>query len=503
MSGDSMFGDGILKSTDGGNTWTHVSGDYFEGVSTAGLAVDPTNPNHLYVAIDRGRGGARRTTPAEHSRYGIWESKDGGVTWTLLKEAKSELDGATDIEIDPQNSDHALCVVLGRRDVQEHGRRPKLGDDDERAPGRRRLSGRLDAILHLRVASVGFSHRRCSTRASTTNDIGRLACPRPRVEVDERRRELDSASRRVRNQLGLRLLRDAVLLRQRDRSRSDQSRTSCLLPGSFGYNLSPPSGGVFRSTDGGQTWVNLGWDQHPDFHALALDPTNTAHVLIGSDGGVWYSTDRGGRPNGTASPLSAVDWQDLNGTVDPASGAVTHRTGLQISQFTSVANVPQVPRGADSERFWGGTQDNGTLRKSVNSATWFDVASGDGGQALVDPTTDTCTPVTAPSCFVYGTYFGVSPVSLYRRRSRVLQQRVHRIGDQPDRPLGLLPPVGDEPAEHEPALPGHLSRVPHGQRAGTVGLVEADQPRPDDRLYRDRSERRTQLHDLGDRRRRW
>ena len=74
-----------------------------------------------------------------------------------------------------------------------------------------------------------------------------------------------------------------------------------------------------------------------------------------------------------------------------------------------MANVPQVPVGAATQRFWGGTQDNGTLRKSVNSATWFDVASGDGGQALVDPTTDTCTPVTAPSCFVYGTYFGVSP----------------------------------------------------------------------------------------------
>jgi len=55
LSGDSMYGDGILKSTDGGNTWNHVSGDFFEGVSTSGLAVDPTNPNHLYAAILRGR----------------------------------------------------------------------------------------------------------------------------------------------------------------------------------------------------------------------------------------------------------------------------------------------------------------------------------------------------------------------------------------------------------------------------------------------------------------
>ena len=85
LSGDSMFGNGILKSTDGGDTWTHVSGDYFEGVSTSRLVVDPTNPNHLYAAILRGRGGARRVTPPVHSQYGIWESNDGAVTWNLLK----------------------------------------------------------------------------------------------------------------------------------------------------------------------------------------------------------------------------------------------------------------------------------------------------------------------------------------------------------------------------------------------------------------------------------
>src|SRR5262245_37444412 len=103
LSGDSYFGNGILRSTDGGNTWTHVSGDYFQGVSISGLRVDPTDANHLYASVLRGRGGARRTTPAVHSQYGLWESKDGAATWTLIKKAKLEENGATDIEIDPQN----------------------------------------------------------------------------------------------------------------------------------------------------------------------------------------------------------------------------------------------------------------------------------------------------------------------------------------------------------------------------------------------------------------
>ncbi|MEA2305879.1 MAG: hypothetical protein QOH43_3159, partial [Solirubrobacteraceae bacterium] len=102
LSGDSYFGDGILKSTDGGQTWSTVSGDTFQGVSIPRVVVDPTNADHLYAAALRGRGGARRTSPTTHSRFGVWESKDGGATWTLIREADEE-HGATDIEIDPQN----------------------------------------------------------------------------------------------------------------------------------------------------------------------------------------------------------------------------------------------------------------------------------------------------------------------------------------------------------------------------------------------------------------
>src|SRR2546430_2828358 len=103
LSGDSYYGNGILKSTDGGSTWAHVSGDFFAGVSTARLAVDPNDSNRLYAAIERGRGGARRVSPPIHSTYGIWESHDGAVTWTLRMAAPAVSLGATDIRLDPQN----------------------------------------------------------------------------------------------------------------------------------------------------------------------------------------------------------------------------------------------------------------------------------------------------------------------------------------------------------------------------------------------------------------
>ena len=154
LSGDSMFGDGILKSTDGGTTWTHVSGDYFVGVSVSRLVVDPANPNHLYAAILRGRGGARRVSPPTHSRFGIWESTDGGVTWTLLQGGSGGERRHRPRDRSPE-LEHPLRVVLGRRDVQEHRRRPHLGADHERPARRRRLRRRGDAILDRDLAPVG------------------------------------------------------------------------------------------------------------------------------------------------------------------------------------------------------------------------------------------------------------------------------------------------------------------------------------------------------------
>src|SRR5207237_1530206 len=96
-------GNGCRRSTGGGKPWGHVSADFFAGVSTARLAVDPNNSNHLYAAIERGRGGARRVSPPIHSTYGIWESHDGAVTWNLLMAAPSVSLGATDIRLDPQS----------------------------------------------------------------------------------------------------------------------------------------------------------------------------------------------------------------------------------------------------------------------------------------------------------------------------------------------------------------------------------------------------------------
>ena len=103
----------------------------------------------------------------------------------------------------------------------------------------------------------------------------------------------------------------------------------------------------------------------------------------------------GGRPT-PADGSTQNDWQNLNGTVDPNTAAVTHRTGPAHHP------VHQHRQRPDAARPESGAARRTTARSASRppAASWFDVESGDGGQVLVDPT---------DANFVYGNYFGISP----------------------------------------------------------------------------------------------
>ena len=403
LSGDSYTGNGILKSTDGGTNWAHVSGDFFFGVSVARLAIDPTNANHVYAAVIRGRGGAHRTTPPVHSTYGLWESKDGGVNWTLLMAAPNGSLGATELRIDPVTPNVLYASFLGDAIYKstDSGQTwnqimngMPAGADFTAVPTRFAL-GLSHPAGQNAVLYAGFdwqnsanppagtpggpnAHRASRIFKSTDGGASWHRADVPHGNVDD-----------VVNYCATQCTYDNVI-------EPDPTNPNVVFAaGVFGYTNSPPSGGIFRSNDGGVSWVNLGWDQHPDFHSAVYDPNNSQNVLIGSDGGVWYSTDQGGRVPGTpgATDVSANDWIDLNGNPDLSSN------GLQISQFSSIQTNP-----TRTPRLWGGTQDNGTLRKAAGLPLWFDVTSGDGGNAQVDPT---------DWRYVYGTYFA-PPTQIYR-----------------------------------------------------------------------------------------
>jgi len=92
---DLSVGDGIYKSTDAGNTWTHLG--LRDGKQIPGLAVDPNNPNRLFAAVLGHPYGP-------NEERGIFRSTDGGETWQKIL-YKDENTGGSDVQIDPSNPD--------------------------------------------------------------------------------------------------------------------------------------------------------------------------------------------------------------------------------------------------------------------------------------------------------------------------------------------------------------------------------------------------------------
>ncbi len=142
---------------------------------------------------------------------------------------------------------------------------------------------------------------------------------------------------------------------------------------------------LWRTVDGGANYTNITGNftitggytptqsrAHPDQHHFYISPTDPNLIYIANDGGLWRSTD------------GAATFQTLNAT-------------LGLTMFTSLDLHP-----TDPAKTYGGTQDNGTQRRSgLRSVGWNEFATGDGGQVIVDPVDPDIIYVT----YVYNTIF--------------------------------------------------------------------------------------------------
>jgi photosystem II stability/assembly factor-like uncharacterized protein len=90
---DLAIGDGIYKSTDAGETWTHLG--LHDAEQIPALVVDPHDPNRLFAAVLGHPYGP-------NEERGIFRSTDGGVSWQKVL-YKDENTGGSDIAMDPSN----------------------------------------------------------------------------------------------------------------------------------------------------------------------------------------------------------------------------------------------------------------------------------------------------------------------------------------------------------------------------------------------------------------
>ena len=95
-------GGGILKSTNGGATWTELANSTFNFATFASLVIDPTNANTLYASVWYG--------PAAGG--GVYKSTDGGSTWSNTT-ASIHSGSAADLVIDPANPSILYTGLVG------------------------------------------------------------------------------------------------------------------------------------------------------------------------------------------------------------------------------------------------------------------------------------------------------------------------------------------------------------------------------------------------------
>ncbi len=386
FSGDSYFGDGLYRSDDGGRSFRHVSGDAIVQTSISRVLVDPADPDHVFIATLRGVAGNRSVAPAGSTPYGVWESRDGGISWTPLYTTQTNR-GATDLVMDPLNPQVLLASFWMQGIVKT------VDGGQTWYPAMTGLPANADwadTTARSRIA-LGLSHPAPDAPAvvyagfNWADNTGRppnAATVWKSTDAGETWTETTRGV--VRGYCGGQCWYDNEIV---------VDGTDPDIVYALGvWNYGTGSGGVFRSMDGGQNWVDIGYGQHPDFHAAALRRDKPEYIVIGNDGGVWSSSTRGGRLAG--EPYTATEWANLNGVVS-RDGVTGY--GIMSAQYVGISQHP-----SDPETLFGGTQDNGTHRRlgPGNGNAWRIIQGGDGGQTLVDP---------YEPRWVYGTNYNISP----------------------------------------------------------------------------------------------
>jgi hypothetical protein len=402
---DSYYGAGILRSSDGGNTWSLIqtTADMqfaFVGEGFGGFAWSTTNPDVVVAAVSQAWEGVLVGADFPNRSYeGLYYSTDSGATWSLARITDlngMDVQGPLDAFTQPDGNAATSVVWNAFRGVfiaavRFHG-----------------YYQSADGVQWTRLSAQPGSNlttAMCPTLPTTT---GSPDCPMYRgtlavnpltgdtfawtVDLDDQDQGLwqdacaasgntctnsaiafakrwDTSPLGTRSPLGSATIQNGNYNLALAAIPSGQD--TILLAGANDlWKCSLAMACVWRNTTNATTCMSAGVAEYQ--HALEWNINNPLELFVGNDSGLWRSTDGIAETGAVCSSDDAGHFQNLNGGLGSLA-EVENMSAVGASPYTMMLGL-------------GANGTAGVKGTSGPSPVWPEILSGEGGPVVIDPT---------------------------------------------------------------------------------------------------------------------
>lgn len=332
ISGYPFIGNGVWKSMDGGDTWSHLGLTNQRIISK--IVIDPTNSNLIYAAT--------MGLPFErNNQRGLYKSTDGGNSWNQILFISTDA-GIIDLVMDYNNPEILY------------------------AAGWNRIRNNQESVIAGQAAKIYKSTDGGANWNILSNGLPQTDMSRIGLTMSKTNPNIIYAVY-VNDQLNF----DGVYKTTNGGTTWSMQASNGIDPnfmGGFGWyfgriEVNPANNNqlfvcgvdIYRSDDGGNNWIQAdpNFGTHADKHDVCF--VNSTTVLLATDGGM-FRTVNGGNT-----------WVDAE--------------NIPNTQFYRVTSNPFV-----AGEYAGGAQDNGTVAgNAANSNGWQQLFGGDGFTIIYDP----------------------------------------------------------------------------------------------------------------------